>query len=343
MIFADRPRGPPLKRVCSVDAEGTLQHVAREAVATLLRPGDLVVANDAATLPASLAATHCPTDTPFEFRLAGWDRLGDPSHFVALALGSGDHRIRTEDRGPPPVLAPGDRLSAGPLKASVEGLLGHPRLFKLRLDGSSGEIFAGLAHHGRPIQYSHVQERLSLWDVWTPIAVRPVAFEPPSAGFVLDHRLLASIRRRGIGFATVTHAAGVSSTGDPQLDDRLPLDEPYIIPDETAEAITHAKAHGGRVFAIGTTVVRALEASVSENGMMRPGGGIATGRIGRESRLRIVDAVLTGVHAPGESHYELLRAFANDTRLRRLSTAVAAEQYRNHEYGDFVLVERDHH
>ena len=75
---------------------------------------------------------------------------------------------------------------------------------------------------------------LSLWDVWTVIAGPPVAFEPPSAGFVLDWQMLKTLHARGIEFATITHAAGISSTGDAELDGRLPLDEPYEIPAATA-------------------------------------------------------------------------------------------------------------
>jgi S-adenosylmethionine:tRNA ribosyltransferase-isomerase len=339
MIVADRPHRPA-ERLCSIDADGNLRHLRREAFATELRPGDLVIANDAATLPASLGARHDRTGSGFEVRLAGWARLGDPTRFVSLALGAGDHRIRTEDRGPPPPLVPGDRLSIGPLTASIEGLFDHPRLFDLRFHGSRAAILAGLARHGRPIQYSHVPAPLALWDVWTAIAGQPIAFEPPSAGFALDWRLLAEFPRRGIGFATLTHAAGISSTGDPHLDLRLPLDEHYRIPASTAAAIDDARAQGGRIVAIGTTVVRALEAAAA-GGRVRPGDGIASGRIGPETRLRVADAIVTGVHAPGDSHFELLRAFADEMRLRRLSAALEEMQFRSHEFGDVVMIERD--
>ena len=107
---------------------------------------------------------------------------------------------------------------------------------------------------------------LALWDVWTPIASPPVAFEPPSAGFALDWRTIAALRARGIGFATITHAAGISSTGDDELDKRLPFDEPYEIPPSTARAIARTRGSGGRIVAIGTTVVRALEHAAMRDG-----------------------------------------------------------------------------
>ncbi|KGM32371.1 S-adenosylmethionine:tRNA ribosyltransferase-isomerase, partial [Inquilinus limosus] len=230
--------------------------------------------------------------------------------------------------------------SLGPLNAVVERGLGHPRLVRLRFLGRRDRALAGLARHGRPIQYAHVPAPLALWDVWTRIAADPVAFEPPSAGFALDWALLAAWRRRGIGFATLTHAAGISSTGDPALDRRLPFDEPYRIPEATAAAVAQAKATGRRIVAIGTTVVRALEAAAEEDGSVRAGDGVAANRIGPGTRLRVADALLTGMHQPGESHFELLRAFAPDGVLDGLPAALATEGYRGHEFGDVMLLER---
>ena len=108
--------------------------------------------------------------------------------------------------------ATGSRLARLLRSSSV---LDDPRLFQLRFLGDRATVIAGLARHGRPIQYAHVPEPLALWDVWTRIAADPVAFEPPSAGFALDWHTRAVWRRRGIDFATLTHAAGISSTGHP--------------------------------------------------------------------------------------------------------------------------------
>src|ERR1044071_5130481 len=128
------------------------------------RPTDaklLVVDNDAATLPASLRVTHGPTGAPVEVRLAGRPSLSPEvvNRFRAVVFGEGDFHTRTEDRPAPPPLAAGARLVS------------------LWFDGSPDEVWAGLARHGRPIQYAHVQEQLALWDVWTRIAGPPVAFE----------------------------------------------------------------------------------------------------------------------------------------------------------------------
>jgi S-adenosylmethionine:tRNA ribosyltransferase-isomerase len=210
----------------------------------------------------------------------------------------------------------------------------------LRFDGTPDAIWAGLARHGRPIQYAHAPLPLALWDVWTSIAGPPVAFEPPSAGFALDWGALAAMRARGVAFATITHAAGISSMGDDELDRRLPFDEAYRIPTATAVAIRRVRARGGRVVAVGTTVVRALEHAAARAGRVRAGEGLATQRIGALTSLLVIDALLSGIHEPGTSHYELLRAFTDDATLGRASDELAARDYRTHEFGDSVLIER---
>ena len=86
--------------------------------------------------------------------------------------------------------------------------------------------------------------------------------------------------------------------------------------------------------------VRALESAANVSGGVRAGNGIASGRIGCETRLCIVDAILTGIHQPGESHFELLRAFADDPLLDRISTTAVACGYRAHEFGDSMLIDR---
>ena len=333
---------PPDARLLIVGASGELCHVGRGTLPSHLAPGDLLVANDAATLPASLSGTHDQTGEAIEIRLAGRRSLAidDVHEFTAVAFGSGDHRTRTEDRPPPPELRPGDLLSLGPLRATVVGLLDHPRLALLRFEGTPETIWAGIAQHGRPIQYAHVSQPLAMRDVWTRLAALPVAFEPPSAGFVIDWRLLAELDARGIGFATATHAAGISSTGDPALDARLPFDEPYRIPEATLRAIERTRARAGRVIAVGTTVTRALEHAATGRGGVRAGPGLATQRIGADTILRVVDAIITGVHEPGTSHYELLRAFARESVLWAATAALERHAYRTHEFGDSVLVAR---
>jgi S-adenosylmethionine:tRNA ribosyltransferase-isomerase len=343
MIAASVPiQRPAHAKLLAIDQGGRMRHYPRSRWTDLLRPGDLVVANDAATIPASLAGIHEPSGRVIEARLAGRRSLDvhDVHDFCAVIFGAGDFRTRTEDRPLPPALNPQDRLALGPLRATVVRSLGHPRLVSIHFDGSPDEIWKGLARHGRPIQYAHVPAPLALWDVWTPIAGPPVAFEPPSAGFVLDWRTLQSVTARGIRFATLTHAAGISSTGDRSLDALLPFDEPYRVPRATALAIACARRRRSRVIAIGTTVVRALEHCASVHGSVVAGEGLATGHIGSRTALRVVDAILSGAHEPGSSHYELLRAFTDDRTLEIATEELNKHGYATHEFGDSVLIER---
>jgi S-adenosylmethionine:tRNA ribosyltransferase-isomerase len=333
-----RPRDAKL---LVVHADGRLQHAPRRALPEFLRTGDLLVANDAATLPASLHGLHGPSGQAIEVRLAGRRSLAvDAVHeFTAIVFGEGDHRTRTEDRAAPPALHAGDVLTLGPLHARVVSTLGHLRLIELRFEGDADAIWAGIARHGRPIQYAHLREPLALWDVWTRVAALPVAFEPPSAGFVLDWQLLQALRQRGVGFATLTHAAGISSTGDEALDARLPFDEPYHLSAGTVNAVAQTHARGGRVVALGTSVTRALE-HAAEHGPLRNGMGVATQRITARTRLRVVDALLSGTHEPGSSHHELLQALVGPAVLRRIDHTLDSNGYRTHEFGDSVLIER---
>jgi S-adenosylmethionine:tRNA ribosyltransferase-isomerase len=343
VIAADKPvQRAADSRLLHVDAAGRIRSVPRSSLIELLRPGDVVVANDAATLPASLRGVHTPTGAEVEVRLAARASLAadDVLRFHAVVFGSGDHRTRTEDRSLPPLLVRGQRIQLGSLTAVVEQLLGHPRLISLRFENSVADVWAGLAAHGRPIQYAHMPQALQLWDVWTPIAAQPVAYEPPSAGFALDWQLLTAFAAKGIVFATITHAAGISSTGDPGLDRLLPFDEPYRVPLATEQALRRACREDRRVVAIGTTVVRALEHSAARFGAVVAGDGVADQRLGAQTRLRVVDAILSGTHEAGTSHYDLLHAFAGEPVLRRADRALDAQGFRTHEFGDSVLIER---
>jgi len=343
MLAASRAiQRPGDARLLAIDAAGRMRHLPRADFVSLLRRGDLVVANDAATIPASLPATHRRTGALIEIRLAQRASLDmdDVLDFTAVLFGEGDWRTRTEDRPAPPGVMPGDILAIGPLEATVTAVLGHPRLVSIHFGATPQQVWAAIASVGRPIQYAYLEEPLRLWDVWTPIAGLPVAFEPPSAGFAIDWKTLGEMRRRGVSFTTLTHAAGISSTGDATLDAMLPLDEAYRIPFATAQRIGRTRAQGGRVVAIGTTVVRALQSASEPDGTVMAGDGIATVRIGLGTRLHAVDAIFSGTHSAGTSHYELLRAFASDASLRRADEALESCGYRTHEFGDSVFIER---
>lgn len=298
----------------------------------LLRPRDALVVNDAATLPASLRA-----DVDLELRLVSHERDGS---FRAVALGAGDSRQATETRGVPRLLRVGETLTFGPeLAATVVDVdRAEPRLVRLRFLAEGAALWQALYRYGRPIQYAYVNQPLALWDVQNRYASRPWAFELPSAGRPLTFELLFELERRGTSITRVTHAASISSTGSESLDQRLPLAERYEIGPEAAREIALARADGGRVIAAGTSVVRALEARAAADGSLRAGSGETELRLSQSYSPRVVDGLLTGLHEPGTSHFDLLEAFAPRPLLLRAVEHAARTGYLQHEFGDSCLV-----
>lgn len=336
MSPARAPRvDPGTVRLLSVDAAtARIADGGLTELADRLQPGDLLVCNDAATLPASLAG-RTGDGAAVEVRLAGEQPDGS---YLAVLFGAGDWRERTEDRAPPPALRVGARLRFDGLVADVVGVDAQaPRLVRLRFDRCGADLVRALYAIGRPVQYSHLRAALDVWDVQTPFAGRPWAVEAPSASLPVTHELLALLRARGVAFARVTHAAGLSSTGDAALDARLPFAERFEVPAATMVAVAATRRRGGRVVAAGTTVVRALESAALRDGVETVGGWTEL-RLSAATRLAVVDAILTGMHEPGTSHFELLTAFAPRELLLAAHSRATALGYLAHEFGDLMLL-----
>ena len=327
MRAASRPHAHDTTRLLLVDPQSDSFADRRFGdLVDLLAPGDLIVVNDAATLPASLAARL--GDEPLELRLT---RPPDP-HLHAVVFGRGDWRTRTEDRPAPPPIHPADTLHIGDRAARVVAVRG--RLVELALEDPWDPIY----RYGRPVQYSYLADPLSLAHAQTPYATRPWAVEMPSAGRPLTARTLLALRRRGVAVATLTHAAGLSATGDAVLDASLPWPERYDLPAATLGAIARTHDAGGRVIAVGTTVVRALEGAA--RAAWRPGPGETSLVIDRDTTPLIVDGLLTTMHEPDESHYRLLLAFAPAPLLAAAHAHAERADYHAHELGDAMVVMR---
>ena len=296
-----------------------------------LAKGDALVLNDAATLPASLRA-----GTELELRLMA--QLEDHA-WLALCLGRGDHRIPTEERGAPPLLAVGSELSFGHgLSARVRRVdPDSPRLLEIEFQQQGAPLWQALYRAATPIQYSYLSEPLALWDVQNAYAARPWAVEPPSAGKPLRFEMLFRLAARGITLAHVTHAAGLSSTGDPALDARLPVAERYEVSEESAARLRAIRDGGGRIIAVGTSVTRALE-SASASGTLLAGSRHTDLRLGPGSKLRFCDGLLTGLHEPTTSHFSLLEAYAPRALLERSFRHAQRAGYLQHEFGDSCLI-----
>lgn len=326
-------------RLLHIDsARGTLTEGTVADLSEFLAPSDLLVLNDAATLPGSFRA-HAPEGEQVEVRLA--NPGGTLAEWTAVLFGSGDWRQRTEDRPPPPAVAVGARLDCGDgFMATVSAVSPlSPRLLELRFEADGARFLQQLYRHGRPVQYSYLAGPLRLRHVQTAFASRPWAVEMPSAAWSLSATALAALRRRGVAVASLTLAAGLSATGDPAIDALLPLPERYEIPSETVEAIAVTRRAGGRIVAVGTTVVRALESSAADHdGLPVAGAGKTDLRLGAGRPPRMVDGLLTGVHEPGASHFDVLAAFVPPGLLERAQRHAESAGYLTHEFGDSVLV-----
>ncbi len=323
------PRGFQHERLLVIDPlTRRLGDYAIHELPQLLNGGDLLVVNDAATLPASLRV-----DAELELRLVSFDGTGS---FRAVAFGAGDASMATEARGRPRRLHVGERITFdAELSAEVQEVdAQEPRLLRLRFLTSGAAFWAALYRHAKPIQYSYAARPLELWDVQNRYAARPWAFELPSAGRPLTFEALFAIEKRGARVSYVTHAAGISSTGSVTLDARLPLPERYEVPREATAALDWSERAGGRVIAVGTSVVRALEAHAREG---RTSGETEL-RLERDYQRRVTDGLLTGLHEAGTSHFELLEAFAPSALLERAVSHAARTGYLQHEFGDSCLI-----
>jgi S-adenosylmethionine:tRNA ribosyltransferase-isomerase len=352
---------------------GAVAHHRFDELPRLLEPGDLVVVNDSRTIPASLLG-RTASGAALEVRLvarapggAAGVRPGGPpvgtgpggfpggsgeggpggtgERWAALPLGvpadGGDPAlVPTDARPAPPPLPPGERLRfGGGLTATVLGR--HEQaspLVWLAFDAGGERLAEALHRVGRPVRYAYVPRPWPLHHYQTMFAAAPGSAEMASAGRPFTVQTVRALRDRGIGLATISLHAGLSTYGDPAVDRRFVPPEAYRVPEATAAAVARCRAGGGRVVAVGTTVVRALETSAGARGGVRAGPGVTRLKIGPGHRLRAVDGLLTGLHEPEASHLDLLGAFVNPEILERAYTSALDAGYLWHEFGDVCLV-----
>jgi S-adenosylmethionine:tRNA ribosyltransferase-isomerase len=302
--------------------DGALVHARFRELGRFLRPGDLLVVNTSATLPAALPG-HLDGD---EIAL-----------HLSTPVDRGNWVVELRTAGRLPLRAPriGARLEL-PAGAGAELLapyLGSNRLFVARL--SLDEPVEGYLHrHGHPIRYSHTPEEWPIDAYQTVFALHPGSVEMPSAARPFTADLVADLVARGVLFAPVTLHAGVSSL---ELGES-PFPERYRVPLATARLVNAVHEWGGRVIAVGTTVVRALETVAAPDGVVRAGEGRTSLVVTPERGLRALDGLLTGWHEPSSSHIQLLEAAAGRVLLRRSYEAARACGYRFHEFGDAHLI-----
>jgi S-adenosylmethionine:tRNA ribosyltransferase-isomerase len=286
----------------------------------LLLPGDLLVVNTSATLPASVRvaadlAVHFSGPRP------------DGSWLTELRLVQGKTTI-PNGRG-----YPGQRLSLpGRAILTLEGRE-TARLWRARL---SVAVVPYLLRYGTPIRYSYVPRDWPLACYQTVFAREPGSAEMPSASRPFTPAVVTELAARGVLIAPLTLHTGVSSLEG----DEEPYPEPFDVPPATARLVNHVRAAGGRVIAAGTTVVRALETAAlgRPRAQMAARAGWTSHVVTPETGVRVVDGLLTGLHEPRSSHLRMLAAFAGPELLGRCYLAAVDAGYLWHEFGDVHLL-----
>ena len=293
----------------------------------LLEPGDLVVVNTSATLPAAIDGRRT-------------DGRRAPVH-VSTVLDDGDWVVevrRPDGNGPELAVTPGETLRL-PGRVHLQLTLPYPdpsamvsRLWRATV-GPAPSPRDYLARHGRPIRYGYVRKRFPLADYQTVFATEPGSAEMASAGRPFTASLVVRLITRGVVVAPVVLHAGVSS---PELHES-PTPERFHVPSTTARLVNHVREAGSRVVAVGTTSVRALESAVAADGSVRPSGGWTDLVLGADRPARIVTGLVTGLHAPETSHLLLLEAVAGRRLVDTAYQAAVENGYLWHEFGDATL------
>jgi S-adenosylmethionine:tRNA ribosyltransferase-isomerase len=307
--------------------DGRIMHARFRDLPAFLAPGDLVVVNTSATLPAGLPAERVADGWQLELRLStpAPHRVAEQWWIVEL---------RASDR---PFLSghEGDELAlpGGGLATIMAPYAGGRRLWLAKLD--LPEPFAAyLDRHGHPIRYSYVPREWPLSAYQNAYALDPGSAEMASAGRPLTAELVTEFVARGIHVSPVTLHTGVSS---PERGE-APYAERYRVPESTARLMNAVRCWGGRVIAVGTTVVRALESVAAADGTVTAGEGWTNLVIDPTRGVYAVDGLITGWHEPEASHLQMLRALASEQLLDRSYREALEHGYLWHEFGDSHLI-----
>lgn len=307
-----------------------VEHSRFDNLGEYLRPDDLLVFNTSRTLPAAIDGCE-PNGSCMQVRLA--QHLPDDS-WLALLLCQEGNPFGCGLRN-------GMEIDFGQgLSGKVYNQDEHiPRLWKLRFSKSGTELMDLLYRLGHPIRYEYVSAPWDLDYYQTVYAKEPGSAEMPSAGRAFSWKLLFDLKRRGIETAHVVLHTGLSSYMDDELDAQHPAsEEEYFISQTAAEKINHTHQQGGRVIAVGTTVVRALESVADRTGKVEAGHGYTRLHITSEHQLKTVDGLLTGLHEPSASHLDLLSAFLPAQNIRLAYEDAVQKRYLWHEFGDLNLI-----
>ncbi|HEY5832546.1 S-adenosylmethionine:tRNA ribosyltransferase-isomerase [Streptomyces sp.] len=328
------PRRDAVRLLVGRQRTGEVTHHGFRELPRLLRAGDVLVVNTSRTLPAAV-----------DGRLSG--PAGGEAVVAHFSTRLDDGRWAVEVRTPDGRGASVPR-AGGPAGAVLELSGGAGLVLDEPLDArgdrlwtatpSTADLVAYLERHGRPIRYAYTardQPRAAHQTVFaTPSADGLGSAEMPSAGRPFTAALVTELVSRGVQIAPIVLHTGVASAEAHEP----PYAERFAVPASTAWQVNAARAAGGRVVAVGTTAVRALESAADERGAVRPAGGWTELVITPERGVRAVDGLLTGLHEPAASHLLMLRALSGDRLLERVYAQAFRGGFLWHEFGDVNLL-----
>ena len=314
-------------RLLVATGDGSVLHTRFTDLPGQLRPGDLLVVNTSATLPAAVDATLADGS---RVELHHSTRLPADLHLVELR--------HIADRATTPFLddVAGQRVDLpGGAFATLLSRYRDGRLWVATLHLPDGaDVVTWLRQHGRAIRYAHVDRDWPISAYQNTYATEPGSAEMPSAGRPFTPELITALVARGIDVAPLVLHTGVSSLESHEP----PYPEWYRVPADTARRVNQARAAGGRVIAVGTTVVRALESAADATGQIHPSEGWTELVVTPKSGLRAVDGLLTGMHEPRASHLLMLEAVLPRPVLANAYDAALRQGYLWHEFGDVMLL-----
>lgn len=306
--------------------DGSLEHSTFTLLPAFLDEGDLVVVNTSGTIPAAIDAVG-PDGTEIVVHLS--TQLDLHRWVVEPRRPSGRATVRFGADTPPRRLA----LADGATMVLEAPYGSGGRLWTAELSLPTRPL-TWLAVHGRPIRYGHVERPWPLSAYQNVYATEPGSAEMPSAGRPFTPEVVTRLVAKGVGVSPVVLHTGVASLEA----DELPYPERLRVPRSTAARVNATRRAGGRVVAVGTTVVRALESAVGPGGVLRPVDGWTDLVVTPERGVRAVDGLLTGWHEPASSHLLMLEAVAGRPVLEASYAASLEEGYRWHEFGDVHLL-----
>jgi S-adenosylmethionine:tRNA ribosyltransferase-isomerase len=309
-------------------AAGPVAHRLFRDLPELLRAGDLLVVNRSRVRPARLLGT----------------RAGGGAAEVLLVRPLGDEAWEALVR-PGRRLRPGDVVDVGPgLRVAIEtGPVGREGRRRVRLlaEGPPDRAVERLGHVPLPPYIRRPDRAEDRARYQTVYAREEGSVAAPTAGLHFTNDLLLRLEARGIDRAELVLHVGPGTFRPVRVDDvrdhRLEA-EPFVVSADTAAAVARARARGGRVVAVGTTAVRALETAATEEGTVRAGAGETGLVIVPGFRFRVVDALITNFHLPRSSLLLLVAAFGGRDRVLGAYAEAVREGYRFYSYGDAMLV-----